>query len=185
MIHCACLASKALNLAVVYMAANCSFLSWSGPPPSVDQKVIVMLREFFRKRPTLESIREAGILQSELLSLIIAICPYRFGRGALKVSNLPPLPVITGFYESHRRLDAIRMLVSVLVCELMFVLSEVGHFLVTTSFRSEGRRGVGALDAKTPHALQMLLTITTDIIFRRGFDYLILLYRQIAHSSAS
>ncbi|VDK39192.1 unnamed protein product [Taenia asiatica] len=46
------------------------------PPPSVDQKVIVMLREFFRKRPTLESIREAGILQNEPVfgSNLIELC---------------------------------------------------------------------------------------------------------------
>ncbi|VDD75389.1 unnamed protein product [Mesocestoides corti] len=35
------------------------------PPPSVDQKVIVMLREFFRRRPTLESLRASGILKNE------------------------------------------------------------------------------------------------------------------------
>lgn len=147
MIARTCLASKALNRVFIYMAENCSLLFWSGPPPSVDQKVIVMLREFFRKRPTLESIREAGILQSELPSLIIAILPHCFGRSELKVSNLPPLPTIIGFYESHRRLDVTRMLVSVLVCKLVFVLSEVAHFLVITFRRlmGSGRCG-GALD---------------------------------------
>ncbi|CDS42070.1 Rho GTPase activating protein 12 [Echinococcus multilocularis] len=46
------------------------------PPPNVDQKVVVMLREFFRKRPTLESIREAGILQNEPVfgSNLIELC---------------------------------------------------------------------------------------------------------------
>ncbi|VDM18326.1 unnamed protein product, partial [Hydatigera taeniaeformis] len=53
-----------------------SFLFRTGPPPGVDQKVIVMLREFFRKRPTLESIREAGILQNEPVfgSNLIELC---------------------------------------------------------------------------------------------------------------
>lgn len=36
-----------------------------GPPPSVDQKVIAMLREFFRKRPPQEKVRELGILKGK------------------------------------------------------------------------------------------------------------------------
>lgn len=39
-----------------------------GPPPSVDQKVISMLREFFRKRPNQETVRAQGILKGVFLS---------------------------------------------------------------------------------------------------------------------
>ncbi|KAM3179270.1 hypothetical protein ACTXT7_000943 [Hymenolepis weldensis] len=35
------------------------------PPPSVDQKVVAMLREFFRKRPPQEKVRELGILKGD------------------------------------------------------------------------------------------------------------------------
>ncbi|KAM7537069.1 hypothetical protein Aperf_G00000074783 [Anoplocephala perfoliata] len=46
------------------------------PPPSVDQKVVAMLREFFRKRPPLEKVRELGILKDEPVfgSRLIELC---------------------------------------------------------------------------------------------------------------
>ncbi|VUZ51908.1 unnamed protein product [Hymenolepis diminuta] len=46
------------------------------PPPSVDQKVVAMLREFFRKRPPQEKVRELGILKDEPVfgSNLIDLC---------------------------------------------------------------------------------------------------------------
>ncbi|VDL19051.1 unnamed protein product [Hymenolepis diminuta] len=43
------------------------------PPPSVDQKVVAMLREFFRKRPPQEKVRELGILKGKP-SQCLCIC---------------------------------------------------------------------------------------------------------------
>ncbi|VDN97003.1 unnamed protein product [Rodentolepis nana] len=57
------------------------------PPPSVDQKVVTMLREFFRKRPPLEKIRELGILKGD--SFIEDDVPVRKSSGNKKNEDEP------------------------------------------------------------------------------------------------